>query len=292
MEKDLEFWLSFHSVPGFKSKHFNLIKSKFDSMEKAWKAPKDALSTVGMPKSVVNHIISKRSHQDPLEQLEKLGRYGIEAMTSDNLFFQTNLQRLFPISPIIYYKGDITLLERKTISLIGSFETTDYSREVARNIIKDIVTYGYNFIGGFAKGMDSLCHSTTLLYKGKTIGVLSSGIDIIHPSKNLDLSRKITDLGLLITDKSIGTRPSKHSYLSSEQLVTQISAASIFIEGKENGIESSIIYNAIKQKIPIFAIPGNIFSDTSRGPNLLITQGNAQPIMHFNEVIDYIEKTE
>ncbi len=292
MEKDLEFWLSFHSVPGFKSTDFSLIKSKFDSIEKAWKASGDDLAKVGISKSIVNHIMSQRSRQDPLEQLEKLDRYGVKAITSDNHFFKNNLRRLSSISPIIYYKGDITLLDRKSISLIGNFETTDYSREVARNIIKDLVAYGYAFVGGFAKGMDSLCNNTTLLYEGKTIGVLSSGIDIIYPSQNLDLSSEITDLGLLITDKSMGSRPSKNSYLSSKQLVTTISAASIFIEGKEDGVELSIISNAIKQKRPIFAIPGNIFSYTSRGPNLLITQGNAQPIIHFNEVIDYIEKTE
>ncbi len=290
MEKDLEFWLAFHNIPGFKSNHFNLIKSKFDSIEKAWKAPRDTLSTVGIPKSVVNHIVSKRSHQDPLEQLEKLSRYGIEAMTSDNLFFQTNLQRLLPISPIIYYKGNIALLERKTISLIGGLETTDYSREVARNIIKDLVASSYAFVGGLAKGMDALCHSTMLLHKGKTIGVLSSGIDVISPSQNLDLSREITNSGLLISNQPIGTRPLKQSYLSSEHLVTEISAASIFIEGKEDGTELSIILNALKQKKPVFAIPGNIFSDTSRGPNLLITQGSVQPIVHFGEVIDYLEK--
>ena len=220
-----------------------------------------------------------------------MDRYGAKAITSDNPFFQHNLQTLFPISPIIYYKGELSLLEKESISLIGSLQTTDYSRQVAQNIIKDLIAYGYIFIGGLAKGMDSLCHNTAHIQKGVTVGVLSSGIDIIYPPENLDLSREITNTAVLITDKPLGTRPSKNSYLSSRNLITRISVASIFIEGKTDGIESSIISNAIKEKIPVFGIPGNIFSETSRGPNLFIVKGDATPILHFSEVAEYLGKS-
>ena len=291
MEKDLEFWLSFHAIPGFKANHFVLLKSGFDNLGKAWRASKDDLAKLGIPKSIINHIVSKRSKQNPEEQLEKLERYGANAITSDNLFFQENLQKLFPVSPIIYYKGELSLLEKESISLIGGHQTTDYSRQVAQNIMKDLIAYGYIFIGGLAKGMDSLCHNTAHIQKGVTIGVLSSGIDIIYPPENLDLSREITDTGVLITDKPLGTRPSKNGYLSSGNLITRISVASIFIDGKTDGIESSIISNAIKEKIPVFGIPGNIFSETSRGPNLFIVKGDATPILHFSEVAEYLGKS-
>ncbi len=291
MEKDLEFWLSFHAIPGFKADHFELLKSGFDNLEQAWKAPKDILDKLGIPKSIINHIVSKRLKENPEEQLEKLDRYGAKAITSDNPFFQQNLQQLFPVSPIIYYKGELSLLEKESISLIGSHQTTDYSRQVAQNIIKDLIAYGYIFIGGLAKGMDALCHNTAHVQKGVTIGVLSSGIDIIYPSENLDLSREIADNGALITDKPLGTRPSKNSYLSSGNLITKISVASIFIDGKSDSIESSIISNAIQEKIPVFGIPGNIFSESSRGPNLFIVEGDVTPILHFSEVADYLGKS-
>ena len=76
MEKDLEFWLSFHAIPGFKADHFGLLKSGFDSWAKAWNASTDNLDKVGIPKSIINHIVSKRLKQNPEEQLEKLDRYG------------------------------------------------------------------------------------------------------------------------------------------------------------------------------------------------------------------------
>lgn len=288
MDNDLSFWLWFHKVKGIKSNDFKLMESYFKTLQHAWSANKEELKISGLHTSIINEILINRTKERPSEEEERLLRYGIQAVTWNSKIFPRKLKTLPEPPPILYFKGDLSLLSRPIISIIGSKDTTAYAKEVTVKLVTDMIKHKYLFIGGLSKGVDTISHKTSLLDQVGTIGILPGGVDIIHPPENLDLARQIEKQGLLFSEHPVGKRSTQKYAVQTGRLITQMSQACILVESPETSDSLSIALNAVEQNIPLFAVPGNIFASKSRGPNSLIINRKAKPLIHFEDVTKYL----
>jgi DNA processing protein len=141
-------------------------------------------------------------------------------------------------------------------------------------------------VSGLAYGIDTNAHRGALLGEGKTVAVLGSGVDVIHPRGNRELARRIVrEGGALISEFPLGTLPSKETFPRRNRLISGLSHATIVVEaGEKSGTNITVSY-ALEQGRTIFAVPGNIDSLFSRGTNKLLKEG-AIPLLSPEDVFE------
>lgn len=223
--------------------------------------------------------------QNALEKLQKLSYQNIEKIvTTDlekfNIFAVTICSNLYPNilknigdPPFVLYTiGDINLLKNQKIAIVGTRTPTTYGRDVANKFATDLVKAGLTTVSGLSYGIDTCVAVSTLQNNGKHIAVLAGGLDSIYPAQNIDLSRKITQSGLLISEYRPYIKPRQYSFINRNRIISGLSEGTLVVEaGKKSGATSTAMF-CVEQGRELFAIPGNITSKQSEGTNELINE--------------------
>jgi len=137
---------------------------------------------------------------------------------------------------------------------------------------------------GMARGVDTAAHRGVLEAGGDTIAVFGCGIDQIYPAENRKLAEEIATKGLLITEFPMGAPAYPQNFPIRNRIISGMSAGVLVVEGSEYSGSAITAKLAIEQNREVFAVPGNITSKMSWGPNLLIKQG-AKLVQEWNDVV-------
>lgn len=211
----------------------------------------------------------------------------------NNISLLTNKSEKYPEklaqisdSPIcLYYKGNIDLLNSKSIAIIGSRECSNYGKQMAVKFAYELAKLGFTIVSGGARGIDTFAHLGALAVGGRTIMVLGNSLEYIYPPENKDLEERILNNdGLLISEYMVGTKPSKYTFPERNRLISAISDGVLVVEA---GIQSGALITvdfALDQGKNVFAIPGNITSKYSVGTNEIIKQG-AKLITNIKDIL-------
>ncbi|WP_309322184.1 DNA-processing protein DprA, partial [Priestia megaterium] len=112
----------------------------------------------------------------------------------------------------IYYRGNLSLLDKPSIAIVGSRKASAYGKSCARALAKCAVEYGAVVVSGLALGIDSEAHSACLENGGETIAVLANGVDVFYPKRNQALQKRIEETGLLLSEYEDGTRAQRYTF--------------------------------------------------------------------------------
>ena len=192
--------------------------------------------------------------------------------------------------PIIYTRGDISLLYGGGISIIGSRRCTCYGRSVAASFGRAAALAGIPIISGGAYGIDTDALTAALDAGGRTVAVFGCGIDICYPSSNAQLFDRIAKAGLLISEFPPGTAPQAYNFPRRNRLVSALCDCLAVIEAGEKSGTLSTVRCAQAQGREIACVPGNITSPQSVGCNRLIKQG-ARCITSPDDLLALVGKT-
>jgi len=190
----------------------------------------------------------------------------------------------------LYYKGnwDLEIFEN-CLAVVGSRRMTSYGRRVVEEIISQIAGVGLTIVSGFMTGIDAQSHKTCLKVGGRTIAVMPCGIDLIHPEDQKELYLEIlNNKGLIISEYQGDFLPQLWTYPKRNRIVAGLSKAVLIVEaGEKSG--SLITANFAKQfKRKIFAVPGPITSETSKGTLQLLKQG-ADLVTSAQDILEYFK---
>ena len=194
----------------------------------------------------------------------------------------------------LYYEGKWSdSIFKKTLAIVGSRSMTHYGQQTIDMIIPDLVSQGVTIISGFMYGVDTAVHEKCLEFRGKTIAVFASGLDIIYPSENKKLFQQIIkNNGLVISEYPLGTKPQLWTYPQRNRIVSGLSNLGVLvIEAGEKSGSLITAQLAIKQKRPVFAMPGQITSSVCLGTNQLIKDGKAKMVTCANDILKTSKKT-
>jgi len=186
----------------------------------------------------------------------------------------------------LYVRGEI-LRNEKCFAIVGTRKCSNYGREVAFSIARDLSKAGLTIVSGMAIGIDTCAHKGTIDADGRTIAILGTGIDekTIYPRENLRLSEKILEnKGCLISEYPAGTRGTKLSFPERNRLISGLSLGVLVVEANFGSGALITANYARKQGKKIFAIPGSIHSINSRGCHNLIKQG-AKLVENANDIL-------
>lgn len=180
--------------------------------------------------------------------------------------------KLLPNPPlVIYYIGDINLINKKQIAIIGSRNNTQYGKAYVEYICTKI--QGYAITSGYAYGIDQLAHINALKNNLKTVAVLGGGFAHIYPKNNKKLLREIKNNNLLISEYPPTVTPKPWNFLMRNRIIAALSQKILVIEANVKSGSLKTVEVALEQSKEIYALPGSVYSEQSIGTNLLIEEG-------------------
>jgi len=136
----------------------------------------------------------------------------------------------------LYYKGNLDLLkDERLIAVVGTRNPSSYGKLCCEYMVKKMTIANITIVSGFAKGIDTIAHKTSLLTGGKTIAVIASGLDIVYPASNLSLYREIEEKGLILSEYEAGVKPFKFNFPQRNRIIAGLSKGTIVVESKDRG---------------------------------------------------------
>lgn len=185
--------------------------------------------------------------------------------------------------PMLWVKGNITLLQRPVLSLVGARNASSLGMRMSRFLATELGEAGFVICSGLARGIDAAAHSAAL--GTGTIAVLGGGIDIPYPAENTQLMKSIADTGLLVSEQPIGTQPMARHFPMRNRIISGLSQALIVIEAAAKSGSLITARNALDQGRDVYAVPGHPFDARASGCNMLIRDG-ALLVRKAQDVID------
>ena len=200
--------------------------------------------------------------------------------------YPEKLKNIYDKPIVLYAKGNLEILNKKSIAMVGCRDCSKYGKDVAKKIAYELAKQGICIISGLAKGIDKYSHIGALQANGSTIAVLGNGLDCVYPDENRDLYKSIIENnGLIITEYIIGTRPDKMNFPARNRIISGLSDGIVVVEAKERSGSLITADFGLEHGKDIFAVPGNINSYNSVGTNDLIKQG-AIVVTSYKDILE------
>lgn len=194
--------------------------------------------------------------------------------------YPEKLRQIYRPPLVLFAQGDISLLEKEIVTIVGSRYPTIYSKQVMEKLVPNLIKQNMVIASGLAKGVDALAHHTTLSNQGRTIAVIGNGLNYSYPKQNTWLQNQIKQRGLVISEYLPDTPPRPYRFPERNRILAGLSQSVIVTEAKEKSGSLITASIALQENRDIYAVPGSITSELSAGPNQLIEAG-ATPIVNF-----------
>jgi len=200
------------------------------------------------------------------------------------------LRQIYNPPQKIFYRGNLQILTKTCIAIVGTRKCTDYGEFLTKKIIEELANLDVAIVSGLAKGIDTIVHQEALRNNLSTIAVLGSGINNIYPKSNVALSEEILKNNLIISEYEGMTEPIGYQFPARNRIISGLSIATLVIESPESSGALITAKYALDQGREIFTIPGDIDRENSIGPLKLLQNCAAYPISSGYEIIDILKK--
>jgi DNA processing protein len=277
-------WLALILVHGLGARTAAKLLQRFRTPQAIFRASRSELEGAGISGAVAQSITSGCSFEDAVAQQQKMIERGVTAITLTDPIYPAQLREIFDPPVLMFARGRVELLRSFHLGVVGTRRPTAYGLAVAERLSADLARAGLTIVSGMARGIDSAAHKGALSAGGDTIAVLGCGVDIVYPSENRKLATDISAKGLILSEFPMGATAFPQNFPIRNRIISGLSAGVLIVEGAQysgSGITAKL---ALDQGREVFAVPGNITSSPSWGPNLLIKQG-AKLIQDWNDVI-------
>ena len=259
----------------------------FGSAAKTLQQPNTSLQQVqGIGPDSAKLIADWESHTDPTSELTLAKERNIQILTQEDEDYPAALRDSYDAPVILYVWGKLEERDLHSIGIVGSRKLTHYGREAARKFSFQLAGAGLTVISGLARGIDTAAHEGAIAAKGRTIGVLGSGLMQVYPPENLGLAEKIADgHGAIISEFPLQTPPDRQTFPQRNRIVAHWSRALLVVECPSRSgslITANLANEAGRQ---IYAVPGPIDRPTSGGCHDLIRDG-ATLVTDGSQILD------
>ncbi|KPV60690.1 DNA processing protein DprA [Paenibacillus sp. A3] len=174
---------------------------------------------------------------------------------------------------ILYYRGQLDIVNRPCIAMVGTRTPTAYGKMTAERLAESLSTAGVCVVSGLARGIDSAAHEGALRSHGSTVAVFGCSIETVYPPENKALYRKISECGLLLSEYPLGTRPHPGLFPQRNRIIAGLSLGVVVVEAALRSGSLITVDQALEASRDVFAVPGPISSPKSEGTLSLLKQG-------------------
>ncbi|HTU45849.1 MAG TPA: DNA-processing protein DprA [Bryobacteraceae bacterium] len=276
-------WLALRMVPGVGTLSTLRLLERFKSPSAIFRASPSELEAAGLSPAQARNLASGYSFDDAVEQQQKLLDVGAQLITIHDACYPQRLREIFDPPLLLFGVGRTELLSTAAIAVVGTRRPTPYGLAATERLSADLAKAGLTVISGMARGIDTAAHRATLAEDGDTVAVLGCGVDVLYPVENRKLYEEIGRRGLLISEFPLGAPAYPQNFPIRNRIVSGVSLGVVIVEGAQHSGSAITAKLAMDQGREVFAVPGNITSKMSWGPNLLIKQG-AKLVQEWTDV--------
>ncbi len=277
--------LALHSIDGLGPIRLRAVLEYFKDPKLAWEANAEDLLKLGIYKNTVNLLVETRKKLEPESYAEKIADSGIKWITIFDGAYPKLLKEIHDPPTVIYFKGEPDW-DKKSIGVVGTRKITGYGRIATEQFTKGLVMGGLTIVSGLARGVDASAHQTAVNENGKTIAVLGGGLNNIFPPENRGLAAKIASgFGAVISEFPPDYPSLPGNFPARNRIISGLSLGVLVIEAAEDSGSLITARMALEQGREVFAVPGPITSDLSKGPIDLIKEG-ARVVFSPDEILE------
>ncbi|MEJ2184531.1 MAG: DNA-processing protein DprA [Gemmatimonadota bacterium] len=198
-------------------------------------------------------------------------RLGVRVLTLGDADYPERLLHLHDPPFCLFTRGDLGLLARPVVGVVGTRRHTEYGGEMARRLAAGLSRAGVVVVSGLARGIDGLAHAASLA--GGTVAVLGCGVDVVYPKEHARLQARIARQGLLVSEFLPGEPPDTYRFPQRNRLIAALASAIVVVEAGAKSGALSTARHAADLGRDIMAVPGRADRRTSAGTNALIRDG-------------------
>ncbi len=236
--------------------------------------PLTQLEGLRLPAASAQQIVSGKSLAEAEKEWKRVREDGGTLISPADEAYPERLREIFDPATFLWLRGDKTLLAQPGIAVVGTRHPTPYGTGMAEALARDLAAHGLIILSGMARGVDTAAHRGALEARGKTVAVWGTGIDVIYPKENKRLAEQILEGGgAILSEYPMGTFPAPQNFPIRNRILSGMSVGVLVIEASENSGTRITARCALEQNREVFAVPGNVTSKNSWGPNTLIKQG-------------------
>ncbi len=267
-------WIALNAVRGLGPVKIKQLLEKFGEPGAVFNQSPSKLVEQGIAsESIASQLGDPALFKFAQEQLSWAERLKVSVITYNDRAYPSCLKEIFAPPPIIYVKGKIEVFQKHAVAVVGTRIPTVYGKKVTDTICAELVERRLVIVSGLARGIDTAAHQSCINRRGQTVAVLGCGLDRCYPPENRELSEKIVENGVLLSEFPLGTPPEAYNFPRRNRIISGMSLGVLVVEA---GIKSGsliTVHYALQQGREVFAVPGPISSPVSAGTFNLIKDG-------------------
>lgn len=263
-------------VEGLGYKRLELLIQYFGDIKKTWESDSKAWLGLGVDRKIVENF--RRVKGKNISIVDNYVSYG------DKRYPETLREIASP--PIgLFFEGDLTLLEKNSIAVIGTRRMSSYGKRMTRMFTSSLASRGAVIVSGLASGVDSEAHKACIASDGKTIAVVAHGLDYTYPRENVGLRKEIVASGgMVVSEYPYGVKPEPKRFIIRNRIVAGLSKAVLVTEAPVKSGTKVTVGFAAEQGKDVYVIPGPIDSFGYRGSVDIIRDGGI-PVSEVGDIL-------
>ena len=267
-------WVALTLTPGLGPKRILKAAEALPELASLFRLSLTELESLNFPAPSAQFLFTGKARTEAERELVRMGEQKGVILTYEDEEYPERLREIFDPPPVLWVLGDVKLLARPSIAIVGTRHPTPYGTGMAEILARDLATHKMVILSGMARGVDTAAHKGALAAHGSTIAVWGTGIDVIYPKENKSLAENIlVSGGAIVSEYRLGTFPAPQNFPKRNRILSGMSVGVLVVEAGENSGTRVTARCALEQDRDVYAVPGNVTTRNAWGPNTLIKQG-------------------
>lgn len=279
-------WIALNMTPGVGPRAATKLLERFGSPDAVFHARRSELDALRLKPETVDSIIQREFHEKAGLELDRVKQMRGDVLILDDGSYPGLLREIDDPPIVLYVKGEWqACFEQPGVAVIGSRQCSTYGENASEMLSRDLASRSICVISGLARGIDTAAHRGAMRGRGRTIGVMGTGIDSVYPRENNGLVREVlASGGCVVSQFPLGTPPLKDNFPYRNRIISGLSYGVLIVEASERSGSLITARLASEQNREVMAVPGNITSGNSYGTNYLIKSG-AKLVQQWQDVV-------
>lgn len=289
MRADLADWIALNMIRGIGPRTANQLLEKFGAPAQIFAASRLALEGCGLKLETIQELHDAEILEKANAEIERLEQLNARVITLEDEDYPGLLREIHDPPIALYVRGDLAkAYAQPCLAIVGSRRCSTYGVNAAQMLARELAASGITIVSGLARGIDAAAHRGALEISeagGQTIAIVGTGLEIIYPKEHKKLEAQIIASGAVLSEFPLGTPPLPQNFPYRNRILSGLCFGVLVVEAAEHSGSLITARLAYEQGREVFAVPGNITSQTSFGPNYLIKDG-AKLVQQWRDVVE------
>jgi DNA processing protein len=274
LDADQLAWLSLALAPGLGPRRILEAMKELATPSQVFELGLTELEGLRFPAEAAQFIFDGKARAAAEAEWARVSAQDAKIVSYSCEAYPERLREIYDPPPVLWVRGDVRLLSRPAIAVVGTRHPSPYGTGVAEMLARDLAARRLLIVSGMARGIDSCAHKGALAARMPTVAVWGTGIDVVYPKENKKLAEEILATGgAIVSELPMGTFPAPQNFPRRNRILSGLSIAVLVVEASENSGTRVTARCAAEQNRDLYAVPGNVTSKGSWTPNTLIKQG-------------------